>query len=154
MPDNYYVVDTTYAITIMPNDTYQFAGQKDRLRKFHKFMFTFFMDFPCDYDFVTELSEPRGMILHHNTGSRLHLHGVIRFKHKKEIGIFLTHWIYKFTRIGNIDIDTVGDLDIWFSYMHKQHLLKDKRFSNSFTKSQCFSAAPSSKSVIRQDVRE
>ncbi len=120
----YFKPHIAYAVTISPPDNHQFFGRKDRLKRFINFVNENLLNLPGEWEFITELSEPRGMQLYAKAkGPRLHLHGVIIFTNKKEVRHFLLHEYYKITRWASIDIDTVEDLNTWTSYMMKQRTI-------------------------------
>lgn len=127
-----------YSITINPHDNYQFLKEqsgKDRLMKFINYMNEVLMPLTkmrIEYYFCIELSEPF-KIRHRSSGSRLHLHGIIRFNSSYSVFQFLSHFSSKLAEVGDTDIDTIGDLDEWDLYIHKQNHIfksKDPRLSN------------------------
>lgn len=116
-----------YSFTFNPIDKYQYFGKFTRLHDFKCFLKNKILEnLCCDYTFVIEISEPRGMHTQGYKGPRLHIHGVLTFLDKKQLGEFLltTHW--KLLNYGSVDIDTCEDWDVWMQYMLKQQILSDK----------------------------
>lgn len=128
--EQYYQKDKLYSVTLNPVDSSQFAGKSDRLDKFRKRMYNVLLECDIQYDFIIELSEPRGMKVQGYLGPRLHLHGVIKFKNNKQIYKWLMNDYYKLTRISSIDIDTINDLQKWSNYCMKQKVIKRNRLCN------------------------
>lgn len=123
-----------YAITIKPDDKHQYFGKVDRLQKFRSHVheaFLFLTGYHIDYTFNIELSEPKTNEKWSKNGPRLHLHGIIRFKSTLSIKNFLLHGIYNLTRWCLYDLDTIGHMDIWYNYCHKQeHIMNTEPITN------------------------
>lgn len=128
--DNFYKINTNYSVTLNPVDKYQFFGRIDRYQKFHTFMYDNFLSFVGKYELFIEISEPRGMKIQGYGGPRLHLHGTISFKSKKQIKWFLLYGYYKILRYSSFDIDTIDDLTKWRIYCTKQTILKHNRIAS------------------------
>lgn len=118
-----------YSITLNPADKYQFLGQANRLQKFRNMINEMFLHYPeigIDYVMNIELSEPRGNLIHYSAGPRLHLHGTINLRTNKSVYNWLIVEINKLLKYGNLDIDTIDNLDIWYTYCTKQKTLLPK----------------------------
>lgn len=78
------------------------------------------------YQMYIELSEPR--IIKPDTGSRIHLHGLIFFKNNRAVKKFLIN-ANLLSRLGYVDIDTCegkDNLEKWFKYCTKQQEIIDE----------------------------
>lgn len=122
----FYEKNTHYAVTINPEDKFQYFGTPERFKKFRSLMYELFLSLTQQhiaYKFVIELSEPRNN--KYGSGPRYHVHGWILFKSNRSIWQFLDNTFYRWTRIGHVDIDTIKDLVDWETYMTKQsHIFK------------------------------
>lgn len=121
---SYYTINTLYAITINPTDSYQFFGQRNRLAQSRSYFQLLTTSFPGILHLWIEYSEPRGMHTAGYNGPRLHAHGWFTFTNKKQIGKFLEHGYYLLLRSNAVDIDTINDMDSWLKYCKKQKLIK------------------------------
>ncbi len=128
--ENFYTLNKRYSLTLNPVDKFQFLGKVDRYNKFRNFIYEQLMLLSCTYEFFIELSEPRGMHTQGYAGPRLHLHGWIEFKTRRDIGKFLLVDFYKLTRFASIDIDTISNFATWIKYCKKQKIYKKNRLSN------------------------
>ncbi len=128
---NYYQLNKPYSITIQPCDKYQFHGHPLRFKKFYDLYYTLFQNFKGEYDLFIELSEPHQQLAHQSAGSRLHIHGTIQFRKTKHLGNFLMYFQHKLLKYGNLDIDTIKDLAVWYKYCTKQHILSKSHLCNS-----------------------
>ncbi len=127
---SFYKTGVNYALTLNPIDKFQFLGKPNRLNRFRNFIHEQLMNFSCRYEMFLEISEPRGFHISKYAGPRLHLHGTIKFRKNKEMAQFLLLDYYDLLRWASVDIDTVGDLDVWRAYCMKQHLIKNCRFAS------------------------
>lgn len=118
-----YEVDKPYAITIAPDNNKQFYRSPQRLTKFRTYMYELLLPLTCLYKFHIEISEPIGDIS--GQGPRLHAHGIITFRKKKEISEFLVMGLPLLLTNNLINISVINDKDIWNNYMNKQSLFKD-----------------------------
>lgn len=130
-PENFFILNTWYSFTLNPIDKYQYFGKEDRFIRFCNFCYENLFILHC-YELHVEVSEPRGFHVQGYSGPRLHLHGKLKFRSKKELAKFLLTGYYKLLRWSSVDIDTIGDMEKWDAYCIKQKLLK-KRLS-SFVK--------------------
>lgn len=128
--ENYYKINTKYSITLTPIDKYQYFGKPNRYNKFHNFVYEQFICNAYEHELFIEVSEPRGFHKQGYSGPRLHLHGYILFRNKKELANFLMDGYYRLTRWAGTDIDTIEDEKKWYSYCTKQRLFKKDRISN------------------------
>ncbi len=124
MNEPYFSIKTNYTITLNPSDKYQYFGKEQRLAKYNNQLYESFIGLGIDYYLVTELSEPHKFQIQGKKGPRLHSHGIIRFPTTKSLALFLMHGYYTLLRIYGIEIDTITDIETWYSYMTKQKLFK------------------------------
>lgn len=123
----FYKLNTEYSISINPCDKFQYNGRQERLNLFRKFVSEHVVgNIDCDYTFIIEFSEPRSDLKQGSTGPRLHLHGIINFQTKSQLGQFLKIGLYKLLRHSYVDIDTINNKKEWMQYMTKQPLLGDR----------------------------
>ncbi len=127
---NFYEILTKYSITLNPVDKHQYFGKLNRLRLFQNFLYEQLITFKGEYEVFIELSEPHSMKTQGYSGPRLHAHGYILFRTRKELSHFLLLGYYKLTRWTSVDIDTISDFTKWHTYYTKQHLIKHNRYSN------------------------
>ncbi len=127
-----YQLHVPYAVTITPCDKFQYAGRVDRLNRFRNCWYEEFLTINFKYEMFIEISEPlnQKMLMKGTLGPRLHLHGVVQFKCKRELGEFLLNTVYRWLRMGNVYIHTISESDVWHSYYDKQHVFKRNRLSN------------------------
>jgi len=122
-PELYYVVGKPYAITVNPEDGYQFNDKPDRLSKFVNYMNELFLSslnmYGIAYEIYTELSEPKE-VKYKAGGSRLHCHGVIQFNSTDQVRNFLLHSQYKISQVGQTLYKEVTDGKGWNDYCLKQ----------------------------------
>lgn len=119
--DLFYESGNTYAVTLNPQDKYQYFGNPDRLQKLHNKLYELFLNRPkgMDYKFFFEISEPK-LLKCEKGGPRIHIHGWITFNTDKSVYKFLLTFLYKLQHIGILDIDTIDNMDTWQSYCTKQ----------------------------------
>lgn len=129
-PKNLIEKDIYYSMTLNPNDKYQFAGKPDRMQLFRNTYYGIMVGWTeTNYLFYTELSEPKNV--NGTIGPRLHLHGFIKFTSNKAIKNFLLHEVYKLSKLGIVDIDTISDEEYWKKYCKKQqHIIMEKPLTN------------------------
>lgn len=127
----YYQLHRDYAITVTPADQYQFFGKPQRYVLFRSFINKYFSKFEFNFNLTIEISEPRGMKLKGFAGPRLHLHGVFSFNKTSELNDFLLYGYRKICKIGNLDIDTIKDPSLWYTYCHKNKNFKNPTLSNN-----------------------
>lgn len=63
-----------------------------------------------------DISEPRKM---NNNSPRIHFHGCILFSKATALLTWLLDVSYRLSKIANIDIDTINDIDKWQRYCQK-----------------------------------
>lgn len=125
----FYTPNTWYSITLCPSDSFQYFGKPDRYRKFYNTLYEALLSVHFKYKMYIEISEPRGVIK--GNGPRLHTHGILYLPTRKSVKNFLLEDIYKLTRIGIIEIDTIDDMMIWQQYCRKHFdILRFKPLSN------------------------
>lgn len=135
-PGCFYKTGVDYAFTYNPEDKYQHFGHVDRFKKCRSHFYELLLPLSQNcitYEMVIELSEPNEG-RHGYGGPRYHIHGVIRFKHRKGIYWFLEQYLYRISRTGLWKIVPIVDLVDWYSYMKKQSDIFGKRnvrFSSS-----------------------
>lgn len=122
-PQVFFTTDCLYALSINPMDKFQYFGNGARYEKFRSFVYEqllLFNSIGCKYSFYIEVSEPLSNEQYSGMGSRLHLHGVIKFPTRKVLREFLLVGLYAMTRYGIYKIKKVVDVDGWFEYCFKQ----------------------------------
>lgn len=114
-----------YALTIQPSDKLQYAGlaPSTRVIKFRQYFYSILQAFCMPYYFVIELSEPYGSLQQGHIGSRIHLHGIIKFKSDNQIKNFLLSHQYTILRQSRLEISKINDKKSWYKYIHKQNLI-------------------------------
>jgi len=124
-----------YAITLSPDDKHQYNCDPGRMHKFRVHVNEEMLSLPgdgIDYVLHTELSEPcksydKGM----DKWPRLHCHGIINFRNYDSVKNFLLNHFYRLSKVNNIYIKPIKDMDKWHAYCTKQHLImKTPRISN------------------------
>ncbi len=127
-----YQLHIPYAVTITPCDKYQFAGRVDRFNRFRNCWYEEFLTLKCKYEMFIEISEPldQKMLMKGTLGPRLHIHGIIQFKTKRELGEFLLSTVYRWLRMANVYIHSISESEVWDSYYQKQTLFKRNRLSS------------------------
>lgn len=123
--------DYVYSFTFNPKDKYQWyqepkelVSEEIRLEKFKNKLsvaMKFLQDNQIKYFCNIECTVPfQGVELR----PRLHLHGIIQFKDVKAKRWFLLYGIPYITMIGQMEIDTIDDLDYWSKYCNKQQYME------------------------------
>lgn len=135
----FWIVGRRYALTINPNNKYQYYCKTNRLDLFKRYVNeVLFKDFTGLYHCVIELSEPIGDI---TVAPRLHIHGYILFQNKSELGTFMLHTLPQWVNSNHVHIVPMGRYsDMWYYYMHKQNILSTKYscISNIHLCDKCF----------------
>jgi len=126
----FYNTNVLYSITLNPHNNHQFHGHEKRYRRFRNYMYQNLLSLHGEYEIFIEYSEPRGMQVQGRTGPRLHAHGTLLFKSKKDLAHFLMTDYYKLLRWTSVDIDICSDPKVWYNYCTKQKLHKSVRLSN------------------------
>lgn len=125
--------DTLYTFTLAPHDKYQFFGKEKRFAQFVNHYNQLFLRYPqykIDICLNIELSEKKD-IQYASGGSRLHLHGVIRFNSNKAIRKFLCDLTYELSLQGRVEIDSMDDKYYWYDYCQKQqHIINHDEIGN------------------------
>ncbi len=128
---NFYQIGKRYSITLNPPDKYQFVSKGyDRFSTFRNFVYGQVLASRFEYELFIEISEPHEFQKQGYLGPRLHMHGYVCFRTRKELREFLLYGYYKLTRWTSVDIDTIDDNKKWYSYCTKQKLIKNNRLSN------------------------
>lgn len=123
----FYNKDQFYTFTLAPHDKYQFFGKDKRFSMFINHYNEFFLKYPTykiDICLNIELSEKKD-IQYGSSGSRLHLHGIIKFNSNKAIKKFLLHLTHELSLQGRTEIDTIKDKFYWYDYCQKQQEIID-----------------------------
>lgn len=120
---SFYEVGTRYAITLNPNNRYQFYHKVDRLRRFRNFIREYFLN--NDIQMVMEISEPFGNMSEGYAGPRLHTHGFIRFRDKSELLNFLLFQLPSLLQVMRVTVKMASNKTIegWLEYCTKQRLI-------------------------------
>lgn len=128
----FYEKNEWYSFTLAPSDAYQYAGKKDRLKKFTDLMYESFLALDSSkikYRFDIDISEPKN--IQKSIGPRLHIHGRLLFPCSRSILDWQLMHAYSLSRIGILDIDTIEDISIWDKYCEKyKHITKLKTYKN------------------------
>lgn len=122
----FYAIGVLYAVTFNPCDTHQYILKPDRKTKIKTVYREILETCNCKYYLKLEFSEPRGMRTKDFFGPRLHFHGFLRFDNKEQLHDFLFKTYHLLCKYGTSDIDLVNDPAIWWDYIHKQKIIKDK----------------------------
>lgn len=125
-----YEVLTPYEFTINMHDDYQYPFHELRIMKSMKILRDVLEHNTFLYHFKTELSEPH--FGDRKTITRIHFHGVILFRDKSELHLFLLLTMNQLMKIGRICINSFRK-DIWLPYIDKQqwiHKRKDRDLYN------------------------
>lgn len=132
--NNLYERGKYYAVTVNPDDQHQYCGKPDRIQRVRNMYYDTMVSwaqYKIDYKFYTEISEPK--MINGGIGPRVHLHGWVKFNSNKGIKKFLCDELYKLSRGGIVDIDTIDDLVIWEKYITKQqHIIQLPPLTNLF----------------------
>lgn len=124
----FFGIGVTYAITIAPNDKFQYFGYPDRLEKQRNMLneqILLYTKLKIDFLFFSELSEPHEGGKFGLNGPRGHFHGTISFKSIRGLKCWLLTEYYKLLKIGIVDIDTITDHGYWINYCTKQQHIID-----------------------------
>lgn len=133
----FYRVNLWYSLTINPENRYQYLGSDHRYTNFIRWLKAelreIFETTGVTYVGNVELSEPKKLL--DSVGPRLHFHGMFKFKDNAQIFKFLLLGLNRMARIGQVDIDTVGDLPTWVDYCRKHEMVmkRDSILSNNYT---------------------
>lgn len=127
----YYKLNTPYALTVNPNNKRQYNNNADRWAKVRNYLYELIMGCQCYYDMYMEISEPYGERIDAYQGPRIHMHGVIIFRSKKELAQFLLFDSYRINRESTTNISTIDDVEYWYKYCTKQKIFKKNRLSNN-----------------------
>lgn len=117
---------TVYAVTICPEDRYQYFGSPNRMQKFRNTLREILFHYHeagIQYHHLIELSEPKSKSEH---GPRLHTHGIMLLPTKQSVKVFLLSLYNMLCKIGIIDLDVVEDEAVWRGYCHKQQGIIDE----------------------------
>lgn len=117
------VINTPYAVTINPDDNYQFfnASKSERIKKSVNHMKYVMLHNP-NFMFTLRLEI--------SSKGRLHWHGVLTFHHANHIADFYMEFIHEFLTKHTMEIDTIADKVVskkyasWEEYCNKQQLFK------------------------------
>lgn len=120
-PENM-VVNQMYALTINPNDNFQFIGKNtnDRLRVFRNTMEIMLDQWLCS-------NSKYCMNIEVSAKGRLHLHGAIRVQDVKSFYIYA---IPNMLSKCSIELDTIKDKHIWYNYCTKQSFMPPECIKN------------------------
>lgn len=128
----FYEAKKWYAITIAPDDNLQWFLRPERCRKSFNLFNERLLNYSkldIEYCLWQELSEP--IVGKRIAGTRIHYHGIIRFRSERGLRAWLTLKFNELTRNCIIDIDTIDDMDIWIKYCTKmQHIVKTPKLDN------------------------
>lgn len=108
-------LNTKYTCTFNPDDSHQYFGAEDRHIKFHNWVRNYFIN-ALSCESLTLHVEISG-------GSRLHVHGVISWKTKKQVREFFLYDIHVLRKKFTYEIDTIKDNKEWMTYCTKQNSL-------------------------------
>lgn len=118
-----YQVNTVYEFTINLRDEYQYPDSPMRLMKCKKILKDIMDLNTWEYHLRVELSQPK--FGDYTSCTRVHYHGIVRFKDNDEIRYFLLTQLNKLFKIGRVCINAYRP-DHWPTYCRKQkHLFKN-----------------------------
>lgn len=116
-----------YSITINPSDKYQYIGKSDRLKLVQNFIYEQMLPLRTSkihYRYSLDISQP-SKVGADSLGPRVHLHGRIAFACTGSILDWQLQHMYRLSRWGHVDIDTIKSLDEWDTYCDKyNHITK------------------------------
>lgn len=127
----FYQPHTRYALTIAPQDKYQYVGRVDRFKLCSKLLIDTMKELEnngIEFCLYPELSEPRN--INGTIGPRFHVHGVLLTGDTATVKYLLLDGIYKMSKLGIVDIDTIKDHQKWFDYCTKQRPIIKARISS------------------------
>lgn len=120
--DLYYKVGTWYAITINPEDSYQFIGKPDRLNKcinhMNEVLLTALSIYGITYVIHVDISEPKE-VRYKGTGARVHYHGRIMFNNNDQLIKFLLYGQCAIAQCGQTLYKQIDHYDKWDAYCKK-----------------------------------
>jgi len=120
--DLYYKINTWYAITINPEDTYQFIGKPDRLNKcvdhMNEVLLTALNIYGITYVIHIDISEPRE-VKYKGPGARIHFHGRIMFNNNDQLVKFLLYGQCAIAQCGQTLYKEIDNYDKWEVYCKK-----------------------------------
>lgn len=128
---NFYEINKWYSFTLNPQDKYQFFGNEYRFKRFRNIIYELFL-VKYHYGFIIEISEPRNQIPYQYKGPRLHIHGTIRFPTRATLERFLIIKMSQISKIGTMEIDTIGNIETWLDYIHKQNILMGDTYIGNY----------------------
>lgn len=136
-------LDIMYAITINPNDDFQFwtDPESERIKKATNHL-KYVIKHNPNYDFHLVIDVSRI--------GRIHWHGTIRFKHLNHVRMFYTEFLHDFLSKHHLDMDTIKDPVVWNSYMYKTSHL----WSNELTTVSVCKIPIVNKSKIYKDITQ
>lgn len=118
-----YNVNTLYEFTINLHDDYQYPTDDLRVMKAKKVLKDVMELNTWNYHLRTEISErkfgKRGNI------TRIHFHGIIKFKTVEQLNYYLTVQLNKLFAIGSVCVNAFRE-DVWIPYILKQSYLHPK----------------------------
>jgi len=122
-----YNANDVLAISINPNDQWQYFRDSARYQKFHELYEAkfkrLFSKTKIPYQFNIEISEPIGTI--DTSGPRLHLHGFIKLPKNHHVFTWLCDIMPDLLHNGRIDVHHIRDKQMltgWFKYDNKQSI--------------------------------
>lgn len=122
----FYEMDTAYEITLNPQKQYE-SSTVNRLAKCQAQMshIVSLLSTTCEIDLYTEISEPRYGNIERGSSSRIHYHGVIKFKKSPHaVGLFLLNHINILKKTCDYSINRLRP-DKWRTYCTKQqHIME------------------------------
>lgn len=117
-----------YAITLNPEDTYQYwdiEQRMDAFNKYHKGYLGKLTASSIDNIFIMSLR------IEVSPNGRLHYHGILKILNKKH---FYLYTIHKLQKIYAYKIDTINKPDVWETYYNKQGFNTGLDIGNDFKK--------------------
>jgi len=126
----FYNIGQKYALSINPSDKYQYFSTPKRYRKVHSHLYNELQGLTCYYKLYIEISEPNQQLFPPFQGARIHAHGYIVFRTRKELGKFLEHDLTRLLKTHTLKITTIENTDLWLKYCQKQHIYKDNILTN------------------------
>lgn len=117
-------LDTTYAITINPNDEHQYFGDRDnRLEKVCTYMQNFHLTKIANMEYILypEISTPSGAVKGQCT--RIHFHGVIKFTTYESLSKWYITAYNRLVKVAMVKVKPIDNIDKWTKYYQKNNVV-------------------------------
>lgn len=120
--DTPFEIKTLYALTITPENSFQFLGKTNRYELFRQALRERLNKLGCLFSLHIEASEVWSTTDNpKSVGPRLHAHGIIYIRDASEMREFLLYGLYGLQMMGTYKMKPITDLEGWKTYCTKQN---------------------------------